>query len=172
MSLSQRFTSRRNITLLSQAIKRSAAQDVKRWVRTHDLDDYESVHLDRDEELIFANKEFIKKHSANLVPYELKIPGKYPKHYIDNGVENYNTQDFRTHDAYFTQEVFRTNKNFRYDNKIKSWETHLYKRHYERDNTEGLRDIRELNPVQRKFNMSKIVGPNPYKSSDSMYYGF
>ena len=172
-SLNRMFLSSQNIRDVSAYIGRDATSDMKKWSLTHDLDDYESVQMDWSEALDFVNIEFAK--GRKNAPYELNMARgqKYPKHYIDEGVERYSVEDWRAHDAQSTQEVMRSNENFRYGNKFKRWEIGLYKRHYDRDYHEtGLRDIRELNNPERGYDMSKIYGPNEYESCDSAMYDF
>jgi hypothetical protein len=174
-SLKQLFLCTRNVKFVSAAIKRNALKDMVKWEKKKDIDDYESVSMSILESLDYINKEFITAHRQAQQTYTLDMSAgqKYPKYYIQEGVERYSPNDFRSHDAQFTQQVFRTNANFRYGNVIKKWETSLYKRHYDREcHADGLRDTRELNTLQRGYNMGKIFGPNDYESSDSIMYNY
>jgi hypothetical protein len=144
-----------------------------KWVKHRDLDDFESVQDDISEALDYVNKLFVDEHK--LKPFELNLSGRdvvsgrdllYPKYYIDEGVEYYNTNDYRTHDAQATQETFRSDKNFRYGNKIPRWQTSVHARHYDRSEHErNLPDIRELDSFMLGYDMSKIYEENPYVSS-------
>ncbi len=170
-SLEQLFLSKSNINDVSAKLGRHAYTEMKQWASSANLDDYESIQMNWNESLDFANNKFVKKYKNK--PYELNMSAgqNYPKYYIGEGVERYNVDDWRSHDAQQTQEVFRTNDNFRYGNKFKKWETSLYKRHYDRDEHEhGLRDTRELDTLVRGYRMDKIYGPNDYESSDSIMY--
>lgn len=172
-SLEKMFMSDSNIRDITAYIRRDATVEMKRWAIKKNLDDYESVQMDYSEALDFTNNQFVKEHKNKKYELNMAVGQNYPKYYIDEGVERYNAEDFRKHDAQMTQEVIRSNANFRYGNKFKSWETHLYKRHYDRDEHEnGLRDTRELNTLERGYNMDKIYGENPYESSDSTMYNY
>lgn len=173
VSLEKLFLSKSNIRDISAYIGRYAAEEMKQWAETHPLDDFESVQNDYSEALDFVNNDFVK--SVKDKPYELNMARgqKYPKYYIGEGVERYNPEDFRVHDAQNTQEVMRSNANFRYNNKIKSWHRSAHVRNYDREEHEtGLRDIRELNTLGRGYNMNKIYGNNDYKSSESYMYNY
>lgn len=172
-SLELMFLSKSNTKEVGSLLGRNANKEMQSWASKQQLDDYESVQLDFSEALDFVNKQFVKDHRN--AEYELNMAAgqKYPKHYIDSGVERYNVEDWRTHDAQHTQEVFRSNANFRYNNEIKQWRVGPHKRHYDKETHEtGLKDTRELNTIQRKYNMKDILGPNPYVSSDSLMYGY
>jgi len=172
-SLEKMFLSDSNVRDLTAYIGRDAATEMKKWASKKNLDDYESVQMDYSEALDFANIEFSKEHKHKGYELNMATGQDYPKYYIDEGVERYNVEDFRMHDAQKTQEVMRSNANFRYGNKFKKWETSLYKRHYDRDEHEnGLRDTRELNTLERGYNMEKIYGDNPYESADSTMYDY
>lgn len=137
------------------------------WALHKKLDDYESVRMDYLEALEFANNEFIEEYKPKEVEINTSAGQKFPKYYIAEGVENYNVEDFRHHDAKPLPNVMRSNANFRYGNVIKKWETNLYKRNYDRDeHAAGLGDIRELYNIDRGYNMEKIHGANEYASSD------
>ena len=172
-SLEKMFLSDSNIRDVTAYLKRDASKEMSEWARTHDLDDYESIQMDYSEALDFANNEFVKVHKNKLYELNMAKGQDYPKYYINEGVERYSVNDFRSHDAQTTQEVHRSNANFRYGNAIKKWETSLYKRHYDRDYHEsGLRDTRELNTLNRGYRMGKIYGANDYDSSDSGMYNY
>lgn len=173
ISLERMFLSDTNIRDITAFIGRDATVEMKKWALEKNLDDYESVQMDYSEALDFANREFSKEHKPKSYELDMSAGQKYPKYYIDEGVERYNVNDFRTHDAQRVQEVFRTNKNFRYNNKIKSWRTRMHTRNYDRDYHEsGLGDIRELNTLERGYRMDKILGPNPYESAESTMYEY
>ena len=172
-SMERLFLSKNNIRDVSASLGRNAVAEMSKWATENPLDDYESVRGDYYETLDFVNNSFIK-HARNK-PYELNMKSgqNYPKYYIDEGVERYNVNDFRSHDAQSTQEVMRTNADFRYNNKIKLWHRSAHIRQYDRDEHEnGLRDTRELNTLTRKYNMDKIHAENPYKSSESYMYSY
>lgn len=172
-SLENMFLSDNNIKDVTAFIGRDASMEMKKWAANKNLDDYESVQMDYSEALDFANIEFAKGHKHKGYELNMARGQDYPKYYIEEGVERYNTEDFRLHDAQYTQETMRSNSNFRYDNKFKSWETSLYKRHYDREEHEnGLRDTRELNTLERGYRMGKIWGPNDYESADSTMYSY
>jgi hypothetical protein len=172
-SLEAMFLHPRNIRDVSQHIGRDATSEMRGWAAVRQLDDYESVQMDYSEALDFANNEFVKKHKNQEYTLDMARGQKYPKFYVDKGVERYNVDDWRTHDAQYTQEVMRSNQNFRYGNVIKKWETSLYTRNYDRPYHEtGLRDTRELDTFHRAYSMDKIYGENPYVSSDSLNYNF
>jgi hypothetical protein len=165
------FICTKNIRDVSAYIGRDAGKEMIEWATTQTLDDYESAQGDYSEALDLVNNRFVKLHKTK--PYELNMARgqDYPKYYIDEGVERYSTEDFRQHDAQKVQDVIRTNENFRGGNKIKTWHVSQHKRHYDRGEHEaGLRDIRELNTLERGYNMDKIYGANPYESSDSIMY--
>lgn len=172
-SLERMFLSKSNIRDITAYIGRDASAEMEKWASTKNLDDYESVQMDYGEALDFANNEFVKVHKNKAYELNTAVGQDYPKYYIDGGVERYSVNDFRAHDAQFSQEVQRNNSNFRYGNVIKKWETSLYKRHYDRDEHEkGLRDTRELNTIIRGYRMGKIYGPNDYESADSTMYNY
>ena len=167
------FLSAGNVKDMTAYIGRDVSTAMRSWAASHDLDDYESVQSDNTETLDFVNAEFAKEHKDD--PYELDMADgqNYPKYYIHDGVERYNVNDWRSHDAQFTQEVYRDNSDFRYGNKIKKWQTSMSKRHYDRDtHVDGLRDIRELDTIHRGYNMDKIYAGNAYISADSVGYGY
>lgn len=173
LSVEKLFLSKNNIRDVSAHIGRYAAPEMIKWANNNPLDDYESVQGDYSESLDFINKQFVNE-SKNK-PYELNMAQgqDYPKYYIDEGVERYSVDDFRSHDAQNTQEVMRSNANFRYNNKIKIWCKSAHVRHYDHDEHEnGLRDTRELNTLSRKYNMNKIYEENPYKSAESYMYNY
>lgn len=170
-SLKHMFLSNNNVRDVTAFIGRNARPEMTNWSKRKDLDDYESVQMDYSEALDFANNEFVKDHKRGGYTLNMASGQDYPKYYIDEGVERYSVNDFRSHDAQFTQEVHRSSANFRYGNDIKKWETSLYKRNYDRvEHENGLRDIRELNTLQRGYRMGKIYGANDYESSDSIMY--
>ena len=172
-SLERIFLSKNNIRDLSAYIGRNAGKEMNVWASKNNLDDYESVQMDYTEALDFANNKFAKAHKSDGYELNMSTGQDYPKYYIDEGVERYNVDDFRKHDAQSTQEVMVSNSNFRYDNKFKAWETHMHKRHYDHEEHEnGLRDIRELNTLEKGYNMDKIHGENPYTSADSTMYDY
>lgn len=173
ISMESIFLSKQNIKKLSASIGRNATKEMVDWTKVKKLDDYESVHMDKSEVLDYLNSEFIKAYKKEPVNVILQDGRKYPKYKIADSVEGYTVDDFRTHDAQFVQEVFRTNENFRYGNRLRKWETGLYKRHYDREEHEaGLRDTRELNTLERGYDMEKIYGENEYTSSDSIMYNY
>jgi hypothetical protein len=173
-SLSQLFLSRQNIIIISSVIGRNASDEMNKWSSERNLDDYESVQMDFTEALDFANNEFSKAHKPR--EYELSLADgktKHPKYFISNAVTGFNVNDWRTFDAQSSQEIFRSNKNFRHGNRIKPWQASMHKRHYDRDEHEnGLKDIRELQTIQRGYNMEAIYGKNQYVSSDSLMYDY
>jgi hypothetical protein len=172
-SLEKIFLSDTNIRDISAYIGRNAREEMKEWASTRKLDDYESVQMDYIEALDFANAEFSKKHKHGGYELNMSAGQDYPKYYIDEGVERYTVDDFRKHDAQSTQEVMRSNSNFRYGNKIKQWNIGQHRRHYDRDEHEnGFGDIRELNTIERSYNMDKIYGPNDYESAESTMYDY
>lgn len=172
-SLEEMFLSDSNIRDVSAYIGRNAREEMREWASKKNLDDYESVQMDYSEALDFANIEFSKQHKNKEYELDMSAGQNYPKYYIDEGVERYNVNDFRSHDAQVTQEIMRSNANFRYNNKIKQWRIGQHKRHYDREEHEnGFRDIRELNTLERGYRMEKIWGPNPYESSDSAMYDY
>jgi hypothetical protein len=167
------FLNKNNTRDISARLGRYAVPEMKKWVSVRQLNKYSSVQNNHIEVLDFINKEFINAHKNK--PYELNMAKgqDYPKYYIDEGVERYNVDDFRAHDAQSTQEVTRSNDNFRYNNEIKLWNRSAHIRNYDRDEHEnGLRDTRELNTLSKGYNMEKIYGENPYKSSESYMYDY
>ena len=172
-SLEKMFLSDQNIRDMTAFIGRDVTDEMRKWVNGRNLDDYESVQMDYSEALDFVNIQFSKEHKNEGYELDMSRGQNYPKYYIDEGVERYNAEDFRLHDAQYTQETMRSNANFRYNNKFKSWETGLYKRHYDREeHDKGLRDTRELDTLQRGYSMEKIWGPNDYESADSTMYDY
>lgn len=174
-SLEKTFLSKQNIKDISAYLGRDSTAEMVKWAKKKSLDDYEYISMDFSETLDFTNKEFIKEHNSIKETYTLNMSmgQKYPKLFIQDGVEYYNVNDWRTHDAQTVQEVFRSNKNFRYNNEIKKWETSLYKRNYDRQfHSEGLRDTRELNTLVRGYKMDDIFEKNPYESSNSIMYNY
>jgi hypothetical protein len=174
-SLELLFLSVANTRDLKAYIGRDVRKEMIAYANKRNLDDTESVQDDLYEALEYVNIEFSKPLIAK--PYEGKVSkdgAAYPKYYISDGVEDYNVEGMRQHDAQVTQEVYRTNANFRYGNVIKPWEVSLYTRNYDRDpKAQGLRDTREIaNVVSRKYDMSMLSGENPYKSSDSYLYDY
>lgn len=173
LSVEKLFLAKTNVSDVSAAIGRHVLKEMIEWATHNPLDDYESVYGDYSEALDFANKKFI--NTTKNKPYELNMTHgqNYPKYYIDEGVERYSVEDFRAHDAQKTQEIMRSNANFRYNNKIKLWHRSAHIRHYDKNEHEnGLRDTRELNTLERGYNMDKIYGDNPYKSSESHMYSY
>ena len=178
-SLEELFLSRRNVLWISKKLGYNALNDMKKWGEENHLDDFESIQMNHSEALDYANKQFIKTKTEVLdkVTKELATRGtsrpteetKYPKAWIPNGTLGYTTNDFRNIDAYYEQEVFRTNADFRYNNKIKSWQTHLHTRHVDRDPEIGRKDTRSLETLVRGYNMDNILGPNPYRDK---YYDY
>ena len=172
-SIEGMFLSASNIRDITAYIGRDATKEMKDYASHKPLDDYESIQMDYSETLDFINNDFVKKHKNKGYELSMATGQAHPKYYIDEGVERYGVNDFRSHDAQSTQEVHRSNENFRYGNKIKRWETSLYKRNYDRAYHEtGLRDIRELDTITRKYRMDKILGPNDYESSESMMFDY
>jgi hypothetical protein len=172
-SLEWMFLDKGNVTKISNAIGRDAKVEMKKWAETEELDDYESVSLNYDEMLVFVNKKFIKEHKKVQTGISLAEGQKYPKHIIYDNTQGFGVDDWRSMDAQYTQVVQRSNSNFRYRNSVKTWETSLYKRHYDRDNhAEGLGDVRELRTIQRGYDMGKIHLPNEFTSSDSLMYSY
>lgn len=178
-SLEELFLSSRNVSWVSKKLKYDALEDMKKWAGENELDDFESIWMDYSEALDYANKQFIKTKTNVLdrVTRELsfretsrpRVERKYPKAFIPGGTFGYTVTDFRNKDAYYEQEVFRTNANFRYNNKIKSWQTHLHTRHYDRDSEIGRKDTRSLETLVRGYNMDNIFSPNPYEDK---YYNY
>jgi hypothetical protein len=172
-SLETEFLHSDNIKLLSNKLKRNVEKEMIGYAWHKRLDDSEHLYLGYEEVVRFVNNDFIKSHTFNI-PEMTSIGNgekKYPKVKVDGGVGGYNVNDFRTMDAQFTDSIQRSNKNFRYGNKIRKWETSLYTRNYDREYHEtGLRDTRELNTINRGYNMEKIYGPNEYISSNSIMY--
>jgi hypothetical protein len=151
----------------------NAEKKMKMWAKKNSLDDYESVHMDFSEVLDFINAKFIREHAHKDYELNMSAGQAHPKYYIEDGVERYSVNDWRTHDAQTVQEVFRSNSNFRYGNAIKQWRIGQHKHHYDREaHAAGLKDTRELNTIQRGYNMDDIYGPNKYESSDSIMYGY
>jgi hypothetical protein len=174
-SLELLFLSVGNTRDLSAYIGRDVRKEMIAYARKQKLDDTESVQDDVYEALEYVNIQFSKPLIAKPFEGNVTENGKsYPKYYISDGVEDYNVESMRQHDAQSTQEVYRTNDNFIYGNVIKPWEISLYTRNYDRDpKAQGLRDTRELsNNVSRKYDMSRLTGENPYKSSDSYLYDY
>lgn len=172
-SLEAMFLSKANAKEMRGYLGRDPLKEMKKWASSAGLDDYESVSMDFSEALDFANAKFIKAHKHRGYELNMTKGQKHPKYYIDEGVERYSVDDWRTHDAQSTQEVFRSNANFRYKNAIKQWRIGQHRHHYDRDSHEaGLKDIRELNTLQRGYNMGGIYGPNKYMSSDSVAFGY
>lgn len=172
-SLEAEFLHPDNVKLLSSKLKRDVSKEMIGYARHKRLDDSEHLYLGYEEVVRFTNNDFIKTHKL-IIP-EMKSIGngekKYPKVKVDGGVGGYNVNDFRVMDAQFTDSIQRSNKNFRYGNRIRKWETSLYIRNYDRDYHEtGLRDTRELNTLNRGYNMENIYGPNEYDSSNSIMY--
>jgi hypothetical protein len=173
ISLEAMFLSASNVRDISAFIGRPAKKEMSLWTKQRKLDDYESVQGDFTEALDYVNRQFVKLHKNKPYEFSMASGKKYPKYYIDEGVERYNVNDWRSHDAQYSQEVFRSNANFRYGNKIKQWRIGMHKRHYDREEHEnGFRDIRELSNFQRGYNMKDIYAPNKYTSSDSIMYGY
>lgn len=172
-SIEDMFLSPSNIRDLSAYIGRDVTSDMKKWVSVHDLDDYESIQGDYSEALDYANNNFVRRYKNKPYTLDMSAGQNYPKYFIQDGVERYNVNDWRSHDAQCTQETHRSNANFRYGNRFKKWQTSMYKRHYDiESHVDGLRDIRELNNLNRGYNMDKIYGNNPYESSDSLLYNY
>jgi hypothetical protein len=170
-SLEAMFLGRSNIKYVESRLGRSASIEMKTWTLKQSLDDYESVQSDFSEALDFANKQFIKAHQHEEYGISTAEGQNYPKCYIKGGVEGYNPEDWGMHDAQFTQEVFRSNNNFRYKNEIKQWRIGQHKHHYDRvEHEAGLKDTRELNNHVRGYNMKDVLGSNPYVSSDSLLF--
>ena len=165
-SLERMFLSDSNIKDVSSYLGRPLKKEMILWASKRKLDDYESVQMDYSEALNFANIEFAKKYKLDDVEINMASGNKFPKYYIQDGVANYDVEDFRKHDAQQVQSVMVSNANFRYGNKFKKWETSLYKRYYDtKEHENGLRDTRELLTLDKKYNMENIYGENPYKSS-------
>jgi len=168
ISLEKMFLNEFNIKKISEHLGRDVKNEMITWASTQDLDDYESVQMNYIESLDYINIEFSKKHKRKTYESNMATGQNYPKYYISEGVEQYTVNDFRKHDANQLQNIMRSNDNFRYGNKVKPWETSLYKRHYDKDeHANGLGDTRELNTLEKKYNMDKIYGSNYYESSDS-----
>jgi hypothetical protein len=171
-SLERIFLSKDNMRDISAYLKTDATMIMKSWAAKRNLDDYESVQLDYTEALGFINNEFVAMYEQQNDPKPVTYGQKFPKYRIKGGVEEYSPSDYRSHDAQLTQEVFRSNNNFRYGNKLKKWETSLYTRHYDREEHEhGLKDTRELETLERGFCTNGVVAPNPYKGSDTIIWG-
>lgn len=176
LSLENMFLSEKNIIYLSAQLRRNAKDEMKAWALKQDLDDNESVSMDYIEALDFVNAKFLKKFKEIPVYLSGENGNKYPKAFVEDSFDKYNhiyEMNMNPIDAQFTQVVQRSNANFRYGNKIKSWQTHIHKRNYDRNyHAEGLRDTRELNNLVRGYNMEKIYGPNEFESSDSKMYSY
>jgi hypothetical protein len=170
-SLEKMFLDKSNIYEISTHIGRDARKDMYIWASKRKLDDYESIRMNYMEVLNFVNIEFYKTHKIDDYEINMSAGNKYPKYYIESGVEQYKVKDFRIHNTQQLQNVIRSDANFRYGNKIKKWESSLYKRHYDKyEHESGLGDTRELNTIERGYNMDEIYSKNPYESSDSVMY--
>jgi hypothetical protein len=159
---------------------------MKKWADTvvGDFDTYSSAQGDMSESLAYVNQTFLtwlgRQGRDRAAPISFVGRGQsqhhpesrnYPKLYVEDGVENYDVDDFRAHDAQFEQHVMRTNANFRYNNRLLPWQCAMQKRYYDREAfPEGLRDHRELEQPARAYDMSGAWGPNKYTSSDSLMY--
>ena len=164
-SLESIFLSRRNVEYLSGKIGRNASLDMKNWTKSHNLDDYESVTNNPNVTVSAINTEFIKKYKKHTTDTSYAMGQKYPKYQVSDNVSGYYVDDFRKHDAYFTQEVMISNSNFRYGNRIKKWESGLYKRNYDHTEHElGLGDIAERETLQRGYIMNDVRGHNKFES--------
>jgi hypothetical protein len=169
-SLEKMFLSESNKRDMSAKLRRNTNNEMTSWALTKRLDDYESVRMDYGEALDFANNEFFTKHKDEEYEVNTSTGQNYPKYYIKEGVDLYNVNDFREHNAQHVHDVIRSNANFRYGNKIKEWRVGQHRRHYDREEHEnGFADTRELNTLERGYNMENIYAPNKYKSSDSIY---
>lgn len=177
-SLEELFLGIQNASWMSHRLGYNALKDMKKWAKENDLDDFESMQMDYSEALDYANKQFIKTKEEVLdkvtkgLAEETFRPDKetkYPKAWIPGGTFGYTTADWRNKDAYYEQEVFRTNKNFRYSNKIKSWQTHLHTRHVDRDPDIGRKDTRSLETLVRGYTMDNIWADSPYRDK---YYDY
>ena len=173
VSMTSMFLSIDNINKISNELRNNSEEDMKKWANVKDLDDYESVTMDTYETLSYINKEFIKNHKVKQLDFGDEEGQNYPKYNIYDAAPGHDVNDWRSYDAHVKQEVFVTNSNFRYCNRVKKWETSLYKRHYDTDNhAEGLGDTRELYTPHKKYSMDAIYGKNQYESSDSIMYDF
>ncbi len=162
------FLSQENVRKISEYLQRDAYQEMKQWRARQG--EFDSVFYDNTQTLDYMNSLFCKEYRRPRVEKNITPGRDFPKFFIEEGVENYTPDDFRAHDAYFDQKVFRTNENFRYGNKIKSWRIGQHARHYDRaSHAEGLRDL-ELGNINRGYNMDKIYNRNPFVSSDTLFY--
>lgn len=170
-SIKDLFLNDTNVNKLSSKLGRDVKSDMIQWTKTYDLDDYESIQMNITETVNFINNQFINKYKETKDGSSNAQGQKYPKYTIKNNTNNYTINDFRTHDAQFVQEVIRSNKNFRHNNKLMPWETGLYKRHYDRDEHGlSLGNFRELQNEERGYDMKNTYVKNPYKSSDSILF--
>lgn len=180
------FLSTNNVRMVQPAVGPNAPAIMKKWASAHfnDLQQFASVQGDMSESLAYANQQFLAWLSAagRNRQDNIQFAGRgrailhpqsklYPKMYIEEGVEDYDVDDFRAHNAYFEQHVFRSNANFRYNNALLPWQCALQKRWYDRKHfADGLRDHRELEQPARAYNMAGAWGPNKWTSSDSKMY--
>ena len=171
VSLNKLFISNNNIAFVSSKIGRNARAEMLAWASRENMDDYESVRFDYNEELAYVNNEFIKKHKSKPFEKSMARGQKYPKYYISNNVSGFNVNQIRAHDAPAVENVMISNRNFRHNNKIMAFETGLYTRNYDRKtHEEGLRDTRELHTINRSYATEDIQADNPYRSSSSIMY--
>ena len=113
-SIEGMFLSASNIRDITAYIGHDATKEMKDYASHKPLDDYESIQMDYSETLDFINNDFVKKHKNKGYELSMATGQAHPKYYIDEGVERYGVNDFRSHDAQSTQEVHRSNENFRY----------------------------------------------------------
>ena len=140
----------------------------QRYADTNDLDDTQSLTFNWLESLDFVNSRFIE------TTYAAWGGGGWTNHAFERGApepdtdvmlgtiagkraEDVYVDDIRALDAYNYRKTFRDDATvFRNGNKIRGWERQLCVRNYDRDNTEGLRDTRDLEQPQRGYDMSAI----------------
>ena len=166
ISMERLFLGKSNTARVSAIRGEESSGDMKKWARTKELDDYESVYDDYTETLGFVNMEFIKAlRKVTPVHQPDSYPKNYPKLTIQGGMGGYTVDDFRSHDANHVHDVIRSNSDFRHSNKVKPWHAAQHKRHYDRDtHGAGLGDTRELLTLKKPQNADSIWAPNPYAS--------
>ena len=165
---------------------------MKKWAKQNELylQKYKPLVNYTFDALRFANDQFLKYAEITLGLSTSQYTKKVSEHKYSNATPDWNPMrgqlseldklhsqltfnDMRRLNLWVNERTWRTCDNFRWRNRIPSYEIGLYKRHYERDVKDTLRDRQLENPSRKQYNMDDIYktrgrawGRNPYGRDD------
>jgi hypothetical protein len=167
-----------------ECFKKKFLKKMREWVISHDPDDYElagNPYPNYVELLNFINRDFISEHydlAAGTAYTDQQIPDinvYRRKDYVgpthNRELKAYDemlTDEYPDIDVWQHYEVNRSNRNYRYNNRIPYWQTIAQKRKYDRSNDglhDGNPDRASLDNQVRGYDMSDI-----YKTTGRYYF--